>query len=261
MHVFCVSAGHNGKTKSSVFLPEPAPIEDLFPEGISQSYLAKVPKLIRDELKLSSRAPDQLDGLKHTVDSSKLLFTSEQRRAYDDITAAIDAGNGGVFFLDAPGGTGKTFVCKAILAYARLGQNREGGRHAEYTLLLLQTSQSHPHFFLYCCRVALACASSGIAATLIPGARTAHSRHSIPAKGLTAESMCPGLKANHDCVLRQLEEMSVLNTWDEITMTHRWAVEALNRSLQDVLCDEDTVFAGKIFVFSGDFRQVIPSHT
>ena len=53
--------------------------------------------------------------------------------------------------------------------------------------------------------------------------------------------------------------MSVLNTWDEITMTNRWAVEALNRSLQDVLCNEDTVFAGKVFVFSGDFRQVILS--
>ena len=53
--------------------------------------------------------------------------------------------------------------------------------------------------------------------------------------------------------------MSVLNTWDEITMTNRWAVEALNRSLQDVLCDEDTVFAGKGSGFSGDFRQVIPS--
>ena len=108
------------------------------------------------------------------------------------------------------------------------------------------------------CRVALAVASSGIAATLTPGARTAHSRHSIPAKGLTAESTCPGMKANRDCVLRQLEEMSVLNTWDEITMTHRWAIEALNRSLQDVLDCDDKVFGGKVFVFCGDFRQVPP---
>jgi hypothetical protein len=66
------------------------------------------------------------------------------------------------------------------------------------------------------------------------------------------------MKINKDCVLRQLEEMSVLNSWDEVTMSHRWAIEALSRSLQDVLDCADKVFGGKVFVFSGDFRQVPP---
>ena len=65
---------------ASVFLPEPAPVEDVFPEGLSQSLLPEVPKVIRDELKLS--APDKIEALKAIVDSSLLLFTPEQREAF-----------------------------------------------------------------------------------------------------------------------------------------------------------------------------------
>lgn len=43
----------------------------------------------------------------------------EQKSAYDEILSAIDSGNGGVFFVDGPGGTGKTFLYKALLAKDR----------------------------------------------------------------------------------------------------------------------------------------------
>ena len=56
-----------------------------------------------------------------------------------------------LFFVDGPGGTGKTFLYKLLLAHVRM----EG-------------------------HIALCVASSGIAAQLMPGGRTAHSRFKLP---------------------------------------------------------------------------------
>ncbi|XP_044575241.1 uncharacterized protein LOC123259044 [Cotesia glomerata] len=74
------------------------------------------------------------------------LMNEEQRTIYDRIMLAVLAGQGGFFFLDAPGGTGKTFLISIILAKIRSNNG-----------------------------IALAVASSGIAATLLDGGRTAHS--------------------------------------------------------------------------------------
>ena len=46
-------------------------------------------------------------------------LNSEQRAAYDEIMAAIDTDEGGLFFVDGPGGTGKTFLYRALLARVR----------------------------------------------------------------------------------------------------------------------------------------------
>ena len=72
---------------------------------------------------------------------------------------AVPPPQGGVFFLDGPGGTGKTFVYKLLLAHVR----------SEQAVRPLDQQ-----------RVALAVASSGLAATLLPGGTTAHSRFKIP---------------------------------------------------------------------------------
>jgi hypothetical protein len=78
-------------------------------------------------------------------------LNKEQRAAYDEILATIDNQRGGIFFVDGPGGTGKTFLYRALLATVR-----EQGK------------------------IALATATSGVAASIIPGGRTAHSRFKIP---------------------------------------------------------------------------------
>ncbi|GFT98902.1 ATP-dependent DNA helicase [Trichonephila clavipes] len=75
----------------------------------------------------------------------------EQRTAYDTIINAIANKSCGLYFLDAPGGTGKTFLISIILATIRSQNN-----------------------------IALAIASSGIAATLLDGGRTAHSALKLP---------------------------------------------------------------------------------
>lgn len=64
---------------------------------------------------------------------------------------AVQNEAGGLYFLDAPGGTGKTFVISLILANIRA----QG-------------------------KIALALSSSGIAATLLDGGRTAHSALKLP---------------------------------------------------------------------------------
>jgi PIF1 helicase. len=63
----------------------------------------------------------------------------------------VDAEQGGFFFLDAPGGTDKTFLISLILAKIRSQQ-----------------------------KTALEIASSGIAAILLDGGRTAHSAFKLP---------------------------------------------------------------------------------
>jgi hypothetical protein len=51
--------------------------------------------------------------------------------------------------------------------------------------------------------------------------------------------------------------------WDESSMTSKSIFETVDRSIRDILKDEDsafgnTPFGGRLFVFSGDFRQVLP---
>ncbi|GBP72597.1 hypothetical protein EVAR_50899_1 [Eumeta japonica] len=75
------------------------------------------------------------------------------KQVYETLMQAVDNNTGGLFFLDAPGGTGKTFVISLILATIRSR-----------------------------CDIALALASSGIAATLLDGGRTAHSALKLPIK-------------------------------------------------------------------------------
>ena len=86
------------------------------------------------------------EGMATFVLANEPRLMEDQAAAYRAIKQSIMGGQGHLFFLDAPGGTGKTFLTNRLLAQQR--------------------HQSH---------IALAVASSGIAATLLEGGRTAHS--------------------------------------------------------------------------------------
>jgi ATP-dependent DNA helicase PIF1 len=43
-------------------------------------------------------------------------LNEEQKSAYEKILSVVDTSNGGVFFVDGRGGTGKTYLYKALLA-------------------------------------------------------------------------------------------------------------------------------------------------
>ena len=91
------------------------------------------------------------EDLAHYVDDNEPKLTPDQKAAYEKVMHTADKGEGGILFIDAPGGTGKTFLLNLFLAKIRARGD-----------------------------VALATASSGIAATLLQGGRTAHSTFKIP---------------------------------------------------------------------------------
>jgi hypothetical protein len=149
------------------------------------------------------------------------IMNAEQRAAFDVITSARSSA---YFFISAGAGTGKTFLANAIVQATH-------GRGA----------------------IALAVASSGIASLLLPKGKTAHSTFKIPLD-LHKDSVCNISKRSG---LAQLLKEVNLIIWDEVPMTNRFAIEALDRSLQDI-CDSSSAFGGKVMVFIGDFRQILP---
>ena len=142
----------------------------------------------------------------------------DQAALYDSITASIDSGKGGVFFADGPGGSGKTFVEAALLHYVRGKGN-----------------------------VALACAWSGVAATLLEGGRTCHSTFGFPVP-MPRENVPSSISAQSGRadVLRQ----AAFIVWDEAPMSPSEAVIAADTLLQD-FCGVDDPFGGKTILFAG----------
>jgi hypothetical protein len=102
-------------------------------------------RLIREEMSYDN------DALLHIVHDAEPHLNKDQAAFYQAVIGAIHEKRPALFFLDGPGGTRKTHVYGFLLAKVR--------------------SQR---------RIALAVASSGIAALLLEGGRTAHSRFKIP---------------------------------------------------------------------------------
>ncbi|XP_074115778.1 ATP-dependent DNA helicase PIF1-like [Cotesia typhae] len=150
----------------------------------------------------------------------------EQEKVYSEILNAIDSDSGQLYFLDAPGGTGKTFLINLLLAKIRSVKN-----------------------------IAVAVASSGIAATLIDGGKTAHSAFKLPLNLGYSETPICNISKQSD-MAHILRETKII-IWDECTMAHKKAIEALNRTLQDIR-DCKRLMGGVIVLLAGDFRQTLP---
>ncbi|OBZ81223.1 hypothetical protein A0J61_10728, partial [Choanephora cucurbitarum] len=91
------------------------------------------------------------------------------------------------------------------------------------------------------------------------GGRTAHSAFKIPLQ-VDGTSMC-SIKPNSEIAL--LLRLTELIIWDEASMMNREEYEAVDRTFRDVLKVKDTTlsripFGGCLFVFGGDFRQILP---
>ncbi|XP_047087140.1 uncharacterized protein LOC124698742 [Lolium rigidum] len=160
--------------------------------------------------------------------NSKL--NAHQRKAYEEIVDCVMNKKPGFFFLSGHGGTGKTFVWKAILSFIR--------------------SRG---------KIALAVASSGVASLLLQGGRTAHSRFKIPID-IDETTLCDVKRGTN---LSDLLIQCSLIIWDEAPMTHRHCFETLDRTLRDILGQSNpeaaTVpFGGVPVVLGGDFRQILP---
>lgn len=156
--------------------------------------------------------------------NARRQLNAGQREAYKCIVRRVKDQLPGLFFIDGPGGTGKTFLYNTIYAKIRtLG------------------------------KIVLPTASSGIAASNLPCGRTAHSRFKLPLD--LDESLACGVPKQG--ALAALLRQTSLIFWDEAPMANKLTIQALDLLLRDI-CDIDCPFGGKVVVFGGDFRQVLP---
>ncbi|XP_043242049.1 uncharacterized protein LOC122391808 [Amphibalanus amphitrite] len=208
-----------GKELHDFGLPEVTPEQRARAAELEQAAeLRRLPRIIQEELdhdvgELQDRLAVQLPTL-----------LPSQRAIFDRVLAAVDEHRPLAVFVDAAGGTGKTYVFNALLAAVR--------------------SRG---------MVALAVAYSGIAATLLEGGRTYHSRFKAPL--LINETSTCAISAQSP--LADLIRRTALIVWDEAPMAHRHHLEAFDRTLRDVT-GSDEPFGGKVLVLGGDFRQILP---
>ncbi|XP_057420002.1 uncharacterized protein LOC130714126 isoform X2 [Lotus japonicus] len=164
----------------------------------------------------------------HTECMQKL--NSGQMNLFLEIMSAVCSDKGGFFFVYGYGGTGKTFLWKTLTYKLRAEK-----------------------------KIVLNVASSGIASLLLPGGRTAHSLFSIPLN-LDEDSCCCISQRSPKAELLQAASLII---WDEAPMVSKYAFEALDRTLRDIMKvkDKDSMdkpFGGKTVVLGGDFRQILP---
>ncbi|XP_028556791.1 ATP-dependent DNA helicase PIF1-like [Dendrobium catenatum] len=165
---------------------------------------------ISEELNVITPAEDI--NIIHTLNSS-------QKNAFEEIINRVNQKHHGMFFIDGPGGTGKTYLYRAILSTLR--------------------NEGH---------ITITTATSGVAASILPGGRTTHSRFKIPINS-TEITLCAITKQSG---LAQLLKKTSIILWDEAPMVKRTAIETLDRTMKDIM-NSSISFGGKVIVFRGDF--------
>ncbi|XP_043468036.1 ATP-dependent DNA helicase pif1-like [Leptopilina heterotoma] len=128
------------------------------------------------------------------------------------------------FFINGPGGSGKTFV---------------------YTTLyyLLQSQRKKV------CTMAF----TGIAATLLPQGKTVHKTFKLPIAIYRDSSPTIKVQSKDADYLRSIDVFF----WDEAPMAPRHALKLVDRNLKDIM-NSNKPFGGKIMILGGDFRQLLP---
>jgi hypothetical protein len=193
-----------------------------FPE---MSLALLLVKMLRVNPQLVAELDYDRDVLHGYINQNLPRLNICQEIAVITVFNAIAQGEGVVFFLDDPGGSSKTFVYKVLLALVR----RDG-------------------------HVAIGVASSGIAALLLEGGRTAHSVFKIPI-ALSRDSIC-SIPVQSDSA--ELLREAKLIVWDEAPAQHQHYAEVVDQTLCDIMRHPDSPFGSKVVVFGGDFRQCPP---
>jgi PIF1-like helicase len=184
---------------------------------------------VRDafQLELNRERQYDLQLMDDFIRNNVPLLNAQQTEVYNTLMDAVDNDTGSIFFIDAPGGTGKTFVISLILATIRARQE-----------------------------IALALASSGIAATLLDGGRTAYSALKLPLNINSPET--PTCNITRNSGMRRLLTQCKLIVWDECTMANKKSIEAMDNTLRDIQKNPNIIFGGSMILLAGDFRQTLP---
>ncbi|XP_010669963.1 uncharacterized protein LOC104887074 [Beta vulgaris subsp. vulgaris] len=178
---------------------------------------------LQENLKTIKELEDETNIKMSEEDLLSVSKLNKNKNIHDTIMAKVLYNQPGAFFIDGPGGTGKTSLYTALLATLR--------------------SQ---HF------IALASATSGIAASNMLVARTCHSRFKLPLD-IDNTTTCDISKQSNTAKLLKAAKLII---WDEASMAKRQAIEAVDKMLKDIV-ETDLPFGGKVIVFGGDFRQVL----
>ena len=218
---------YQNKTLGSFFLPNPTtPRENLqqynrIASGSSFDYNAINQDTEHDRFSVMYESMN--NGQKSVID----LFINAT-------TELADFHKSKCFFLDAPGGTGKTYVLNAFIHYCRFRG--------------LET---------------IVTAYSGVAANLLLNGRTCHSQFKFPLNQDATDCSTGHIKATEK-IGKQLFASQVMII-DEGPMMHKKFWELLHFSCVDLykrFHPEDigfeTPFAGKLIIGSGDLRQCLP---
>lgn len=152
-------------------------------------------------------------------------LNADQKHCFDIIVSAVaDNPHHAHFFLQGAGGTGKTFLYHVLCNHFRAqGQ------------------------------IVLCVASSSIAAELLPGGRTSHSRFQIPL--MLHENSITMVNAGSHAA--DLIHRAALIVWDEVPMQHKYCFEAVHRTLCDIRGDHNYTFGALPAILGGDWAQIL----
>ena len=157
-------------------------------------------------------------------EAAERLLNVDQGAIFNRVKKALDTNTACRIFVDGPGGTGKTFLYKALCHLVR-----------SRGLVIFAT------------------AWSGIAASLLDGGRTVHSTFGLPV---------PYDKDKHTSIRGQTRRAIELQNHavtlcDEASMIPGFFLLELDRMLRD-FTNTQLLFGNKIILLSGDFRQTLP---
>ncbi|XP_053200752.1 uncharacterized protein LOC128385852 [Panonychus citri] len=154
------------------------------------------------------------------------MANSEQRLIIDYIKSVVfDVHTcDRIIFIDGAGGTGKTFIYNCLIDWM-IGLNE----------------------------TVIPVAWTGMAATLLKGGRTSHSRFGLPLNFTETSVSKIAVQSKEADLLRKAK----LFIWDEASMIPGRALSVVDSLLRDITGIQ-LPFGGKTFVFGGDFRQILP---
>ena len=157
-------------------------------------------------------------------------LNSEQSKLFTVILQSVASALNGdppqarCFYIDAPGGSGKTYLFNKLAVQLR--------------------SSGHK----------VACAAwTGIAQTLLPEGRTVHTLFKLPVPVLDTSSCRVPPTSKQAQLLRNCVAFII----DEASMIPTHVLHAIDRCLRDIT-SEQVPFGNKVFLLGGDFRQVLP---
>jgi hypothetical protein len=191
---------------------------------------------IHDDTLLGQEKAYDPDQLQRVIDSTTL--TGEQTAVCQALCEDVDQKKGGVHVLECRAGSGKTVLINYVMAKLRLARK-----------VVIAVASTGKSAFTH----ELSHSPAGLAALLLAGGSTAHSRGKIPLH-LDRFSEC-GIKRGTQ--LGQLWIEADLLIFDEAFQCHADLFATLDRSLRK-LRQCDRLFGGLTVLIAGDRHQTLP---